>query len=101
MRTLFLLMAGHYISDFALQNDWMAANKGQGPVWLHVLFAHCMIQALPVYLVTNSMTLALLELVLHGLTDWAKCRGYIGFHTDQAIHIACKLMWTYLSSLGI
>ncbi len=95
MRTIFLLIAFHYVADFALQGDWMARNKmaGRFPYWFHVLFGHCMIQALGVYLATNSVGLAISELGAHLVIDYSKGRNWIGFNTDQALHIACKIAW--------
>lgn len=97
MRTMFLLLAYHYVADFSLQGDWMARNKmpGRGafPYWFHVMLAHCMIQALGVYLATNSVGLALGELAAHLVIDYSKCRNWIDFNVDQLLHILCKIAW--------
>jgi hypothetical protein len=46
-----------------------------------------------VILVTGSAALGLLETSVHRVTDVAKCCRKIDVHTDQAIHVACKVVW--------
>jgi hypothetical protein len=36
---------------------------------------------------------ALAETVVHWLIDLGKCEKWYGIHTDQALHVACKLLW--------
>ncbi len=97
MTTFLYLITAHYLGDFALQNDFVAKFKAPGmPNWLHVMTAHCAIQALPVLLITQSPALAIGEFIVHFATDCAKCKGYIGFTVDQLIHIGCKVAWFVL-----
>jgi len=41
----------------------------------------------------TSAALGVAEAVAHGVTDWMKCEGRISLNTDQAIHLACKIVW--------
>lgn len=95
MRTIFLLLAAHYVADFGLQNDFIAKFKvpNSAPFWLHVLFAHCMIQGLGSYLATGSVVVGIAEVIAHFAIDYAKGKGWLTFNQDQACHIVCKLCW--------
>ena len=98
---LLLLFAGHALCDFPLQGDFLARGKNHKapipdiPFW-QCLVAHALIHAGMVYLITKSLPFALAELVIHALTDYAKCDGRITFNQDQAIHYTCKLLWGIL-----
>jgi hypothetical protein len=46
-----------------------------------------------VYLITNNIWLGIAETISHAIIDDAKCTGKIGFNTDQALHIICKIIW--------
>ena len=100
--TLLLLLAGHALCDYPLQGEFLALGKNRhtklgamegGTMWLHLLTAHAAIHGGMVALVTGRPDLAVAEFVIHWLTDWAKCEGKISLHTDQAIHVACKIAW--------
>ena len=102
---LLLLLAGHALCDYPLQGEYLALGKNRhtsigsqekGTLWIHLLTAHSLIHAGMVTLITGSTVLGLAELVIHWITDWAKCEGKIGLHTDQAIHIGCKVLWLIL-----
>ena len=95
---LVLLIAGHALCDYPLQGDFLSKAKNRfapipGVPWWQALTAHAAIHAGMVALVTGLWMLAVAELVIHWLTDDAKCAGRIGYNTDQAIHIGCKLAW--------
>jgi hypothetical protein len=96
LTVFFLLIAGHYVVDFGLHSDWVARNKarkvGVG-VWGHVLTAHASMQGLSVYLATQSLNLAVAELVAHWLIDFSKCEGKLSFHQDQLLHVVCRITW--------
>lgn len=103
-----LLNAGHALCDYPLQGDFLARGKNHvspipGVPWQPCLWAHAMIHAGMVLLVTHSTTLATLELFLHAWTDWSKNAGLFGrnaeqaFDIDQAIHFGCKLIWAILA----
>lgn len=104
-----LLLAGHAVMDFALQPDAMAREKcrhSTSPLqsavpWYYWLTAHALGHGGAVYLVTNSLSLGILETVVHWLIDFAKCEGWTNVHVDQLLHVACKAVWWALVWYGI
>lgn len=99
--TLALLVGVHFLADYPLQGDFLSRAKNHtnpldGVPWYQALTAHSGIQAFGVGLVTGSLVLALLEFVVHWLTDYGKSAGWYGFNADQFIHIACKVVWVVL-----
>ncbi len=48
------------------------------------------------YLITQSLPLALCETFTHSLIDFAKCEGKIGFHTDQMLHLLIKVGYVFI-----
>lgn len=102
----FLLMIGHSVADYALQNDFMAMAKNHktdlGKIyWKFVLPSHGLIHAGFVYFFAGSFVLALAEFVVHTVTDYLKCDGKISYNTDQWIHIGCKVLWVALLALEV
>ncbi len=108
---LFQLLCGHALADFALQSGDMAKGKnrnrpidlakippGQKPmtIWPYWLTSHALIHAGTVGLITGRWDIALAEFVLHWMIDFAKCENWTGIHSDQALHAACKVLWTVL-----
>ena len=125
---LLLLFAGHALCDYPLQGDFLAKGKNHraplpGVPWYQCLLGHALIHAGMVFLITRSLWFALAELVIHSLTDYAKCDGRFGnlpmtpgvqslspemqrimfgnkssfaFNIDQAIHYTCKVLWAVL-----
>lgn len=100
--TVFLLMlAWHALADYPLQGDFLAKAKNRttpipGVPWYQALGAHAAIHGAGVGVVTGSVWLGLAEFVLHALIDDTKCKGRIGFNTDQGLHFACKALWAVL-----
>jgi hypothetical protein len=112
---LFLLLASHAVVDYSLQTEWIAKNKnrhaggapsGYDPrlhgslqrVWPYVLSAHALEHGLGVYLATGGrIDLALAETAAHWMIDLAKCERWFGIHSDQALHVACKVLWCWLA----
>lgn len=95
---LIALLGAHFFFDYAGQGDFMAKAKNRsapipGVPWVQVLFAHAFIHGAAVALLTGIWWLLLLETAIHFFTDDAKCRGWIGYNADQAIHIGCKVLW--------
>lgn len=106
MKTFLFLIIGHYVSDFALQSDFMAKFKNpfiENPLgkyaWIHIMTAHCAVQAGAVLLITGRWELAVGEFIVHFATDYLKCAGKIGLGFDQTIHIACKVAWFYIGGI--
>lgn len=92
------LLVGHALADYPLQGDFLAKAKNRtapipGVPWPHALGAHAAIHGGVVWLVTGIWWLGALEAVAHAYIDDAKCRGVIGYHTDQALHVLCKVLW--------
>lgn len=99
---LMLLLAGHALCDYPLQGDFLAkaknrANPIPGVPWYQALGAHALIHGGMVALVTKSPLMGVAETVIHAVTDDLKCKGRLSFNQDQAIHVACKLLWASLS----
>jgi|SRR6516164_6737387 hypothetical protein len=98
---ILLLFAGHALCDYPLQGDFLARGKNHktpitGVPWYQCLFAHALIHAGMVYLITQSTTFASLEFIVHFWTDYAKCDGKLTFNQDQAIHYGFKVLWGVL-----
>lgn len=101
VEVFFLLVVGHVLADYPLQGDFLAKGKNrtnpiEGIPWYQAMFAHIMIHGGMVFMVTGSILLSLMEVVIHGITDDAKCRGKLSYNVDQIIHIGCKLIWSIL-----
>lgn len=106
LTTLFWLLVAHALCDYPLQGDFMAraknpANPMSGVPWLTVMMAHCLIHAGGVAMVTGSVAAGVFELGAHFLIDTAKCRGRIGFATDQALHAAGKVIIALGLCIGV
>ena len=102
---LFWLLVGHAVADYALQSDFMAQGKSRhtatGKVfWPHLLTAHALIHGGAVALATGSVALGMAEVFCHWLIDFGKCENRYGLNTDQALHIACKLLWAAIVIFG-
>jgi hypothetical protein len=97
----FLLVFSHYLFDFGLQSEYVAKGKNRykplpGVPWFHCLAAHSVMHGGGVYLATGNPILGILETAVHFAIDDQKCRGRLGYHVDQALHIGCKVLWIYL-----
>ncbi len=104
----FLLLCAHALCDYPLQGDFIAKYKmrllpggSRNPLWIHCLTSHALIHGGAVYLITGSLLLGLFETFFHWYIDFAKCEGLFGFHTDQSLHILCKLMWVFALFIGV
>ena len=106
---LFWLLVGHAVADYPLQAGPMATEKCRHSTsdlqksvpWYYWLTAHALIHGGTVFWATGSLSLGLLETIVHWLIDLAKCEGWFGIHIDQALHIACKVVWCVLIANGI
>lgn len=99
------MIAAHALADYPLQGDFLAKAKNRtapiaGVPWYQALGAHAIIHGAAVAAITRSPALGIAETVIHAITDDLKCRGRIGYNTDQAIHVACKVLWATLTVLG-
>jgi hypothetical protein len=98
---LFLLLAGHALGDYAFQSDFLAEAKNRhteigAEYWVAALPAHALIHGVLVFAITGSVALGLAETVAHGIVDWCKSEGWIGFRADQGLHALCKILWLVL-----
>jgi hypothetical protein len=99
LAVLWQLVIAHAVTDYALQGRFMAEHKTPDAprldgetVWPWILAAHARINAGGVLLITGSPVLSAVEAVLHGLIDYGNGRRAYGFHADQALHVATKLL---------
>jgi len=81
LELLALLSMGHFLGDFGLQSDRMAAEKCRGQdatlPWQWWLTAHAAIHGLIVALLTGVPALGLAEWGAHTLIDYGKCQPAI------------------------
>lgn len=96
-----LLVMGHFLADFALQNDRMAVEKCPGKAvvlpWGWWLTAHAAIHGFVVAWITGLPLLGLAEWLVHACIDLGKCRGCYRLNLDQTLHLLCKLLWAVLA----
>lgn len=96
-----VMLVAHALADYPLQGDFLSKAKNvsapiPGVPWYQAMIAHSVIQGGFVGMITGSVTLGLMEAWAHFFTDYTKCRNWIGFNTDQFIHVACKVIWCAL-----
>lgn len=102
---LFWLVAAHFILDYPLQGDTTAREKNPGSTselqkhvpWYYWMAAHAFSHGAPVAFVTGSVALGLAEVVAHFAIDLGKCKKLYNIHVDQGLHLACKVLWLFLS----
>ena len=95
---LFKLLGAHALADYPLQGDFLAKAKNRkapipGVPWYQALGAHAIIHGAAVAIITGKPALGVAEAVVHAITDDLKCRGKLSYNQDQAIHVACKVIW--------
>lgn len=98
MKTFFLLLCVHALTDFQLQNGAMHEHKRRSygdPHWYYWLTAHALICGGGVYAVTGSLFLGILETITHWVIDYAKSDKKIDLHCDQAAHIWCRIIYAF------
>ena len=98
---LLLLFAGHALADFPLQGDYLSKGKNHkmalvGTPWFWCLWAHALIHAGMVFLITRSVAFGLIELIAHMLIDYGKCEGHLDYTEDQLLHYSCKVVYWLL-----
>lgn len=110
MATFWWLLVGHAAADFWAQHEAMAKGKNRHwprptnaeffPPWQVWLIAHGLIHGGAVGLATQSAALGMAESITHCVIDFGKCEGWYGFYADQALHLACKVLWCLLLALA-
>ena len=100
LQILFALIIAHVLFDYPLQGDFLAKYKNRHSeggettttgLWIHCLTAHSLMHAGAVWAITGSFIIGLIELVLHWIIDFVKGEGITNIHTDQALHILCRI----------
>lgn len=103
---LFGLIAAHFICDYVFQP--FAMFKGKNHLasklddtapninWWYWLTAHSAMHGVAVYIVTRNLYLDLAETTAHWLIDWGHNAGKYSLHAEQAMHLACKLLWALI-----
>lgn len=102
VETLWQLILGHSVADFALQSKHAARMKNRNTdegrnIWFQALMAHSLVNGAAVYIITGSMGLGIAETLLHFWIDYGKCDNWYGMTVDQALHIGCKLSWALMA----
>lgn len=98
IEVLGLLTVGHFVADYPLQGEFLARAKSRrdgipGVPWYQALGAHAAIHGGAVGIVTGSVALGLAEALVHAFIDDRKCLGRLTYNQDQALHLACKVVW--------
>lgn len=101
-KLLALLIFAHVLADYPLQGDFLSRAKNRlnpipGVPWYQALGAHVIMHGALVWLITGIWWLGVAEMIIHAVTDDAKCSGRLTFNQDQAIHAACKVAWAVIA----
>ena len=116
---LLFLLAGHALMDYALQSDAMArckCRRATDPLqhavpWYYWLTAHALLNGTAVGWIIRwgygenswypAVWFAAAETLAHWLIDFGKCERLYGIHTDQGLHVLCKVAWWGLLAGGV
>lgn len=96
IEVLIALIVWHYLADFPLQGDFLSAAKNRHSTpypdvpWQYAMLAHCLIHASGVWVITDSILLAVVEGAVHYVIDTYRCNRRYSFVTDQVLHLLCK-----------
>lgn len=108
LETLVYMIAAHFLLDYALQGDWMSKAKNASldlvpgeRIWPLALFGHALLHATALQIITGSWVFFAAELICHGLTDYAKCKGRFGYNVDQYVHLGCKIGYAGLLLIAL
>ena len=107
LEAIWWLAVGHVVSDFVLQPEFMANAKHPdsecqrekyGPWWLW-MGGHGIMNGAVTALILGVWWVGPIEAAHHALTDWAKCKGHVGFWEDQVSHALMKglLLWIVIN----
>ena len=109
LQVLFALIIAHVLFDYPLQGDFLAKFKNRNYkaegettplLWVHCLTAHSLMHAGAVWAITGSFMIGIAELVLHWIIDFVKCEGITNIHTDQLLHILCRVGYVIAIALS-
>lgn len=95
---LWWLIIGHAAADYGIQTEYVATMRNRKhAAWVYPLTAHALIHGGVVAFITGSIILGLAETIAHWCIDFGKCEGWFGIHSDQGMHVGCKVMWFALA----
>ena len=112
----FKLMFAHFFADVTLQSTKMANGKNRNKksdyvllpgqkfiaCWPYDLTAHAITHGGFVYIATGSLALGITETIAHWVIDFAKCETWTNIHTDQLLHLLCKIGYIlYALNIGL
>jgi len=91
-------LAGHYLGDYSLQNDYMASYKRFDT---YVLFAHamCWVSVISIALMYfNILTPAKFAFLVtgHFVVDFLKTKDVFGIYIDQLLHVIQVVIVAFL-----
>lgn len=94
---LLVLIACHFIGDFAFQSAWMASEKAKSD---EILMYHVATYVAPFVLFSPlGLPMLIVLFVMHLIIDAFKCAGIIkNIWLDQALHI---LVLVILAAIGV
>ncbi len=88
---IFLIVLCHAVGDYLFQTDFLAKTKGTN--WYH-LFLHCMMYAIPFYLVFGWCWQLALVTIVHFPIDALKARWCkTTYWQDQVIHYVLAMSY--------
>ncbi|MBT15668.1 MAG: hypothetical protein CMO59_06750 [Verrucomicrobiales bacterium] len=105
LQIFFALLIAHALFDYPLQGDFLSRNKNRHHkdennnvkgLWIHCLTSHSILHAGSVWLITGSFIIGIMEFVLHWIIDFLKCEGITNFHTDQFLHVLCRILYVII-----
>jgi ABC-type Mn2+/Zn2+ transport system permease subunit len=102
------MVIGHFVADYPLQTEFISEYKNprkQGRVpWYYVMLSHALVHGAFVSVATGlalghihilfPVILGIFETIIHFCLDVLKCINCTSIHTDQLVHILCKVAWT-------
>ena len=105
LQIFFALIIAHALFDYPLQGDFLSRNKNRHykdennnvkGLWIHCLTSHSILHAGSVWLITGSFVIGIMEFALHWVIDFLKCEGITNFHTDQFLHVLCRILYVII-----
>jgi hypothetical protein len=91
-----MLVAGHYLADYALQTEFMAKSKRSVFIkseGFHALTAHAFIHGLTAGLLSQRLSIGVIVGITHWLIDFGKAtKNWYGINVDQFLHISVILI---------
>ena len=91
MKTVFILLASHFIGDYVLQTDFLAKTKGDN-IW-H-LFIHSVLYSLPFMIAFGFNWKVPFIIGTHIVIDALKARyKVINYVADQVLHLMVLVIY--------